>query len=613
MSAGRSLADLKAVLAPLTPTSRPVVRVVVDRADDVDVKALRDRLPTYALRYLDAEVVDGVDRSEALYALAAVLVEEGLGDVEIRLLAETHAPSVDKADDAKDPGKRLDDLVGYALSRLRPEHDHVGRRCVEAGCAKTPQWQTGQAQRERDQAAFVDRHRQARRDDDQAAGVVDDHVDDAVPVRLPESFWSARPMFEHVRQAARSRLVAPDAVLAAVLAHVCVRVDRRWHLPPVVGRVGSLNNFLALVGPSGAGKGSALDCAEDLLGRLPPDIGNIPAGSGEGLVKAFFGSVTDSDGGKPRKVPKQTKTAVLLRIDEGEVLQRLGQRQGQTLFPMLRQAWSGERIGNSYADETKNLSLPAHGYRLATVMAVQPDLGKFLLDDVAGGTPQRFLWAPTIDPDAPEPDEVIDWPGRLDWEPLGTPTGPLPTPDGWPLGLASRIERDVRSARQRQVRGDNVDPLDTHLPLARLKVAALLAVLEGRADVNVDDWELAGVYADTSTAVREAMAATIRDTERHNDAAMNARRARTAEVVTDVQLATKAAHDALARRVADKVHKAGDAGVAKGNLQSATNSTSRVKLPAAIAAAMAAGWIVESTTERGTCYLPGPSKPGGST
>ncbi len=37
---------------------------------------------------------------------------------------------------------------------------------------------------------------------------------------LDDSFWTARPILDHVRQAARSRLVAPQAVLGAILARI---------------------------------------------------------------------------------------------------------------------------------------------------------------------------------------------------------------------------------------------------------------------------------------------------------------------------------------------------------------------------------------------------------
>jgi hypothetical protein len=50
---------------------------------------------------------------------------------------------------------------------------------------------------------------------------------------------------------------------------------------------------------------------------------------------------------------------------------------------------------------------------------VQPALAGFLFtpEEIASGTPQRFLMFSTVDPNPPSADEVVEHPGRIAWEP----------------------------------------------------------------------------------------------------------------------------------------------------------------------------------------------------
>ena len=73
-------------------------------------------------------------------------------------------------------------------------------------------------------------------------------------LNLPAEFWDARPVLAHIRQAAHSRLLSPDAVLAAVLARVAAATPPLWKLPAVVGGTSTVSTYVALVGPPGTGK-----------------------------------------------------------------------------------------------------------------------------------------------------------------------------------------------------------------------------------------------------------------------------------------------------------------------------------------------------------------------
>ena len=104
---------------------------------------------------------------------------------------------------------------------------------------------------------------------------------------LPEEFWQARPVFQHIRQAAHSRTTSADAVFHAVLARVAAQVPYQWQLPPIVGSPKPLSYFTISVGAPGVGKSNANEVAAELL-PFPSSVVELPAGSGEGLIEALF-------------------------------------------------------------------------------------------------------------------------------------------------------------------------------------------------------------------------------------------------------------------------------------------------------------------------------------
>ena len=209
------------------------------------------------------------------------------------------------------------------------------------------------------------------------------HDPPAIPPNLPAELWTRRPELAVIRQAAESRLIAPDAVLGATLARVAQHLDYRIVIPPTVGRWATPNVNVGIVAQSGGGKGAAIDTAEELLevDAKNDRVRRVPAGSGEGMVRAFFREV--GEGRKKETV--RGYDSVLIRVDEGELFANLQQRNGQTTLQVLRQGWSGEHLGGSYATREKNLHLDQHDYRWALVCGVQPELAGPLIDDTAGG------------------------------------------------------------------------------------------------------------------------------------------------------------------------------------------------------------------------------------
>lgn len=344
-------------------------------------------------------------------------------------------------------------------------------------------------------------------------------VDLHAPRHLPEDFWEARPILGHIRQAARSRYLSPDAVLGAVLARVAAIAPHTIELPATIGTACGLTYYAALTGPPEAGKSTGVGLAAELLPAPAGVLDRLPIGSGEGMVDVLFELVDElDDNGKPKKVKKQTRHAAVFYIDEGAVLTDLGARRGSTILPTLRTAWTHGTLGNTNASLETRRILDGRSYVYGVVLGIQPEKAAELLADANAGTPQRFVWLAATDPEAP--DTPPEWPGPLSWEPPTTSSlhSRLENRGGWnrhPMTLHETITNAVRTDRLAVLRETEERlELDAHRLLGRIKTAALLALLDDRMDVTEDDWHLAGMVAETSRNVRNHVVGTITTAER---------------------------------------------------------------------------------------------------
>ncbi|MEV0891420.1 hypothetical protein [Promicromonospora sp. NPDC050262] len=319
----------------------------------------------------------------------------------------------------------------------------------------------------------------------------------------PESvFWEARPELAAVRQTARAAMASPWAVLGCVLARVSLSVPPSVVIPPLGNdrsAVASLNVFVGLVGPSGTGKGVATAAAEDFL-NTPPGGGRLieklPLGSGEGISHTLI--ETDSEGEVTPSI-----RSVWFDVPEIDTLTALIGRQASTTSSELRKMFSGEGLGFQNSDATRRKIVPAHSYRAALVAGVQPLKAGPLLDDAAGGTPQRFLWLPATDPGAP--DVTPDAPAPLSWSSPVLATEHRRTL----LTVAASITAVLREERLNRLREVITDGLGQQ-SLVRLKVAALLALLARRLDVTEGDWSLADYIMRMSDHTRNRMRDVLR-------------------------------------------------------------------------------------------------------
>ncbi|BBY65696.1 crosslink repair DNA glycosylase YcaQ family protein [Mycolicibacterium helvum] len=258
-----------------------------------------------------------------------------------------------------------------------------------------------------------------------------------------------------IHQFARARYVAPWAVFFGVLLRVAASVPPHVQLPPVVGRPASLNLLCAFVGKSGAGKGNTTGVARE---AWPTDVLELPIGSGQGIA-AQFASDPDS--------------AVIFDIPEIDILTGHAGQHGSILLATIKSFAMGEQIGQTNATRDARRIVDAHTYRGCLSVGTQPGHANVIFNDASGGLPQRFLWAPVVDPNTPGGKFPIPDPLVMDMPDWGTKGDVVKVAYGHP-----DIETTIVDTHLANVRGEG-NPLDSHAILTRCKVAALLAIMHG--------------------------------------------------------------------------------------------------------------------------------------
>ena len=307
-----------------------------------------------------------------------------------------------------------------------------------------------------------------------------------------ENFWCATDALKMIYEASLAHMVSPWAVLTYSVARVLQLMPPTVELPNLVGKRGSLNWFAIVADKSGGGKSAAASVAEDVVSLVfPQEINEEPIGSGEGMIKKFF--MPDPN---DKKILIR-RDAVMFTSDEIDDLTAMSQRQGGTTLPMIRTAFTGGTLGHSYVTQGRDLKVMASTYRMTLVVNAQPGRCGALLDDSAGGTPQRFMWFPANDrrPSIGTADENHLTPG------VGLPTG-LALLGRKRIQVPAEARKLSLEIRQAQLHGDMESELDGHANFARLKFAAALAMLDGRTDMSEEDWRLSGVAAEVSSRTR---------------------------------------------------------------------------------------------------------------
>ncbi|MFN3003259.1 hypothetical protein [Mycolicibacterium wolinskyi] len=299
-------------------------------------------------------------------------------------------------------------------------------------------------------------------------------------------FFNATPELTAIYHWARARYAAPWAVFGAVLLRVAASTGPEVQLPGIIGGRASLNLLAAFVSPSGGGKGISDKVAREVW---PAPIIERPIGSGEGIAATFM---------PPKKEGQEAITRAIFSVPEIDTLAGIAGRQGSILLAQLKSMAMGELLGQSNASDATTRIVQAHSYRCCLSVGAQPGHCGVIFSDTSGGTPQRFLWFPTTDPDMPatpaaDPDPLNtalpSW-ARLSTEPVEIEYGP------------EEIAQTVIAAHIARQRGDS-EALDGHRLLTRLKVAAVLAVMHHRMVVSETDWQLSESVMEVSDSTRD--------------------------------------------------------------------------------------------------------------
>lgn len=412
-----------------------------------------------------------------------------------------------------------------------------------------------------------------------------------------EALWQ-RPALAIVSQAAHHRGRSPWAVLGVLLARLAALTPPLVKVPAIVGATSTLNLIVAPTGAPGTGKGTSAMVAAELL-PFPPEAkvrGPLSIGTGEGIAQAYYEIASDPDNER-RKVNTRAYNNVLFVADEGQAVAAMASRQGSVLLAALRTTFSGAPLGQANAEGNRYRVLDAGTYAAGVVINLQPETAAPLLADTAAGTPQRVLFIPAIDPGVP--DEAPPWPEA--WRithavahalaPVREPASPevhLTVPDA--------IRHEVRQADLRRSRGQAAgDPWQAHRDLMRLKVAGLLAILEGRLGLTEDDWDAAGVVLAVGDRVRDhAQEAVAREAAQQEAAA--SRRQATRKVMEVEHLEARQLRRTVeaAERLRDQVESA--PGITVAEVRRALRRWREV-FAGALDHALAEGWVEEHTEQ----------------
>jgi hypothetical protein len=456
----------------------------------------------------------------------------------------------------------------------------------------------------------------------------------AARYRLPEEFWGSREVFKLIRQAAWQSQTHPDAVLACVLTRVAGALGPEVSFD--TGKsMGTMSLFAVLLSKSGIGKSDAVKAAKRLMrmpswlcgpdGAIDMDVfrDGLSLSTGEGLAETFMGTVeveaTNPDGsvkyevkGRGRnavpepvmvKVRKAVRGRAWFYVDEGEVLTKLmHERSGATLGGHLRTAWSGAALSQSNASEERWRYVPDGSYTVGMIIGYQPETAVAMLSEVGPGTPQRFLWFGAQDTEMPDPDEEFEFP-----EPIV-----LPAEDrrSGVIQFPSELRRWLRHhIHGKHVGAIEFDPMDSHEPLMRAKLSALLCYIDGRMLVDRDDWILAGMIWSVSCAIRNRLIR-YRDQQatRSADEKREARMAEAAEIEV-MRVTVSADMERVARRIWRQAKKADDefSPIKRYKMREGFGRDKKL-FDAALAHAVSMDWVMcdESVDE---CVVPGRSRP----
>lgn len=351
-----------------------------------------------------------------------------------------------------------------------------------------------------------------------------------------EWIFSATPGLSQVAAAADARGTARWGLLGTLLPRVAASIPPCVRLVPPAGAVQSvldedesdgekpefseaegtsINLYsVAVSGPS-TGKTDAMTIASGLIPNTVAGLRTVAPGTGEGVLKEFPRVRPDdaeeaSDDGKKEKADSAPKIddlgdtcSILMESDEIDIFVGEMMRQGSKTSGWYRSMWMGGEIGNTVSDKERRSAIAAHAYRFGIVLGAQPEACAPMFAETGRGTPQRFMWLPAqqslprgVYPAKLEPAPVYWFNGSPSMIPANAAQAPV-----WvypPKAAEQQLKRD-------RWRAATADPFaapraadkaaaiaDRHAVLQQLKVAVLLAALDGLAQPQDTHWFAAG-------------------------------------------------------------------------------------------------------------------------
>ncbi len=409
-------------------------------------------------------------------------------------------------------------------------------------------------------------------------------VEATAPLEALEGhFWESRESLKLIYDAALSKMCAPWAVLACCVARTLTLIPPDVKLPDVIGAGGgTLNWFAAIVAKSGGGKGAANSVAGKLV---QGDILIRGAGSGEGMIEAY----------NRKADPQDHITAILFSVDEIDSIASMQARAGQTTMSVIRSGFSGENLGYSYRGRASE-KVEDHSYRMTMIVSVQPERAGGLFADSSGGTPQRFQWFPGRDKriQVDRPAWPTDTAGRHRILP---PVNIRNLPYGG-MSIPPEAEALILQVRADSNSGGNDNALDGHAVYCREKFAYALAIMDGRVEMNSDDWKLSGIAQDVSDWCRLRAQNTLAAAEK----SMAAERGRIRGIESyeaDISRSVMASDDIkrILKWAIGKLRATDSGRMAKNELRHLAAHRDRVKVVEAMLSGVEAGLIVGDEDE----------------
>jgi hypothetical protein len=327
-----------------------------------------------------------------------------------------------------------------------------------------------------------------------------------------QEFWNSRPLLKHVKLVASKTRKSPHAILGWLMVWMLTRISFETTYVTEVGRA-SLNMLFLMSAATGGGKSAARGAAadnfefEDFGWSTPPPI---QAGSGEAIPDSFYTRVKEeNDEGKEVWVDDwlNPNHCRIFYNDEISFHKGKAHQNSSTLEATYLSMYSGDNLGRTLAGG-KGKEVPAGQYRAIAVFNAQPENDPFRSDaSMASGMPSRLLNLNASNPNA-----------RADYEAAATIEKPSPFKiphfgmrgDKMPSQFRALPEMEAAHAEEDFLANEGLrEHGRSHTLLTRAKTACVLAALEGRDYLVIQDWHLAGHLIDHSNAVDAHIKATL--------------------------------------------------------------------------------------------------------